>query len=131
MPPAARQQDTVTGTDTHLVVTPGSPPAPTPFPFTTTTWTGGLSTDVFIDNRPAVVTGSQLAIVPPHPPPPPPASFVTPPLNQGTVADGAASVLINGRPAGRQGDSVSTCNDGGPPAVPARIMTGSARVMIE
>lgn len=130
MPPAARQHDTVAGTDTHLVATPASPPAPTPFPFTTSTWTGGLATDVFVDGRPAVVMGAQIAIVPPHPPPPPPASFATPPLNQGSVSAGSATVLINSSPAARQGDAVTTCNDGGPPVVPARITTGSGLVVI-
>jgi uncharacterized Zn-binding protein involved in type VI secretion len=124
MPPAARQTDTVAGTDTHLV-SAGPSQTLTPFVFATSTWTGGLSADVLVDGLPAAVAGSQISIVPPHGP----ASFVTPPLNRGVVASGSSIVLINGKPAARQGDPVTTCNDG-PPTVPARIATGSGTVII-
>jgi phage baseplate assembly protein W len=66
--PAARQNDPVTGTDTHilLVPSPGGPvPTPTPLPFTGQLMTG-LSTDVLIDGLPAAIQGSVAQNVPPH-----------------------------------------------------------------
>lgn len=108
--PAAKQNDQVTGTDVHVVMipSPGGPvPTPTPMPFSGTL-SGALSEDVVVESMPAAVVGSTATNVP-HVPTGGP--FQRPPSNQGTVLAGSGSVLINGKPAARAGDSVLTCND--------------------
>lgn len=114
MPPAAKQGDPVTGTDTHIVLmpSPGGPvPTPTPLPFAGTI-TGGCVPTVLIDGMPAAVVGSTAANSPPHIPPG--GTFQIPPTNQGVVALGSATVLVGGAPAARAGDPVNTCNDPAP-----------------
>jgi uncharacterized Zn-binding protein involved in type VI secretion len=89
MPPAARMGDTVTGSDTHVIMvpSPGGPvPTPTPMP------------------------------------------FQVPPTNQGTISKGSATVLINGKPAARTGDTVLTCND--PAPAPVGTIEATSTVMI-
>ncbi|WP_026315980.1 PAAR domain-containing protein [Actinokineospora enzanensis] len=113
MSPGARLGDKVVGTDTHvlMVPSPGGPvPTPTPLPFTGTI-TGDCSTDVFITGAPAAVAGSTATNAPPHVAPSP---FQNPPTNRGTVVRGSGTVLINGKPAARTGDTVQTCNDPAP-----------------
>jgi uncharacterized Zn-binding protein involved in type VI secretion len=110
--PAARQNDPVVGTDTHilLVPSPGGPvPTPTPLPFQGKLLSG-LSTDVFIDGLPAATVDSVAQNLPPHIAPPP-ATFQKPPANQGTVLAGSTTVLVNGKGLARVGDQVKTCND--------------------
>jgi uncharacterized Zn-binding protein involved in type VI secretion len=128
--PAARQNDPVTGTDTHilLVPSPGGPvPTPTPLPFTGQLMTG-LSTDVLIDGLPAAIQGSVAQNMPPHIAPPP-ATFSKPPTNQGRVVTGSPTVLVNGKPLARLGDPVLTCND--PADLPAgAISAGSPDVLV-
>ncbi|HEV7965800.1 MAG TPA: PAAR domain-containing protein [Actinoplanes sp.] len=128
--PAARQNDPVTGTDTHilLVPSPGGPvPTPTPLPFTGQLMTG-LSTDVLIDGLPAAIQGSVAQNMPPHIAPPP-ATFSKPPTNQGRVVTGSPTVLVNGKPLARLGDPVLTCND--PADLPAgTISAGSPDVLV-
>jgi uncharacterized Zn-binding protein involved in type VI secretion len=128
--PAARQNDPVTGTDTHilLVPSPGGPvPTPTPLPFTGQLMTG-LSTDVLIDGLPAAIQGSVAQNMPPHIAPPP-ATFSKPPTNQGRVVTGSPTVLVNGKPLARLGDPVLTCND--PADLPVgTISAGSPDVLV-
>jgi uncharacterized Zn-binding protein involved in type VI secretion len=114
MPAAAKQGDMVTGQDTHIIMvsTPGGPvPTPTPMPFNGTI-TGGCSTDVFIDGKPAAVVGSTATNAPAHIPAGGP--FQAPPTNSGDVILGSGTVLINGKAAARSGDTVNTCNDPAP-----------------
>lgn len=129
--PAARQNDPVTGTDTHIVMVPnpgGATPTPLPHPFNGQL-VSGLSTDVLTDGLPAATVGSVAQNMPPHIPTPPGTSFQRPPTNQGTVTMGSATVLINGKQAARAGDQVTTCND--PADAPTSTITGgSAGVMI-
>lgn len=129
--PAARQNDPVTGVDTHVVLVPawGAPaPTPLPHPFAGPL-SSGLSADVLIDGLPAATVGSVAENRPPHLPTPPGTSFQVPPRNRGTVQSGSTTVLINGRGAARMGDVVLTCND--PVDLPAGTITaGSARVVI-
>ncbi|HVK22981.1 MAG TPA: PAAR domain-containing protein [Actinokineospora sp.] len=109
---AAKQGDKVLATDTHILMvpSPGGPVAtPTPLPFVGTI-TSGCSTDVMIGGAPAAVVGSTVTNSPPHICPPP-ATFQVPPTNQGTVVKGSGTVLINNKPAARNGDKVNTCND--------------------
>jgi uncharacterized Zn-binding protein involved in type VI secretion len=128
MPFAAKMNDQVVGTDTHIVLvpTPGGPvPTPLPSPFAGTI-TGGCSPTVTIDGQPAAVVGSTATNNPAHIPPG--GSFQTPPTNSGTVFAGSASVTINNKPAARIGDSVQTCND--PAPAPTSRIVGAGTVSI-
>ena len=129
MPGAARQTDTVTGTDTHIVMvpSPGGPvPTPVPMPFSGTIVQGTEAT-VLIDGLPAATTASVALNMPPHVPTGGP--FQRPPSNQGRVMTGSATVLVGGQPAARVGDTVRTCND--PIDLPnGSITSGSAEVIV-
>lgn len=131
MPPAARRNDPVVATDTHIVAVPsptGTVPTPLPHPFSGTVQTD-LSTDVLIDGLGAATVGSVAINQPPHLPTPPGTSFLRPPTNRGAVFTGSATVLIDGRAAARAGDLVRTCND--PVDLPVGSITaGSPDVQI-
>src|SRR3954451_4671243 len=123
--PAARQGDPVTGTDVHilLVPSPGGPvPTPTPLPFSGTL-TGGCVADVLVNGKPVAVQGSTATNVPPHVAPPP-ATFAKPPSNSATVLMGSLTVLAAGRPVGRLGDQVLSCND--PVDAPTSAIAGGS-----
>jgi hypothetical protein len=128
--PAARQNDPVIATDTHilLVPSPGGPvPTPTPLPFSGQL-VGNLSPDVMINGLPAAVQGSIAQNMPPHIAPPP-ATFSKPPTNQGRVLIGSQTVLVNNKPLARLGDQVMTCND--PVDAPVGSITaGSPDVLV-
>ncbi|WP_436500698.1 PAAR domain-containing protein [Actinokineospora sp. HUAS TT18] len=126
---AAKQGDKVVATDTHILMvpSPGGPvPTPTPLPFVGTI-TGGCSSNVMIGGAPAAVTGSTVTNNPPHICPPP-ATFQKPPTNQGTVLKGSSTVLINNKPAARNGDKVNTCND--PAPLPQGTIIAAGTVII-
>jgi uncharacterized Zn-binding protein involved in type VI secretion len=125
--PAARRNDPVIGTDTHiLLVPPGPVPTPTPLLFSGKLMTL-LSTDVFINGLPAATVGSIAQNLPPHVPLPS-TSFSKPPTNQGRVMTGSATVLVNGKQLARLGDPVLTCND--PTDLPvSKITAGSPDVL--
>lgn len=124
--PAARQNDPVTGIDTHVLLVPGAGPTPTPLPFAGQLATS-LSPDVLINGLPAATQGS-IAQQPPHLPPPS-TSFSKPPTNQGQVVVGSLTVLVNGKPLARLGDPVATCND--PVDLPVSTITaGSPDVLV-
>ena len=126
--PAAKQGDQVVGVDTHIVVVPGSPaPVPLPHPFAGML-SGGLSTDVKISGKPAAVVGSTADNSPPHLPTPPGVSFQKPPANKATIQAGSQTVMINGKPAARNGDKALTCND--PSDLPAGTVIAVGTVMI-
>jgi uncharacterized Zn-binding protein involved in type VI secretion len=108
---AAKQGDKITATDTHIILvpSPGGPvPTPTPMPFVGTIMSG-VSTDVFIEGKPAATVDSVAINMPPHIPAAGP--FQKPPTNQGKIMTGSTGVFINGKPAARQGDMAMTCND--------------------
>lgn len=126
--PAAKQGDQVMATDTHIVMipSPGGPvPTPLPHPFTGMV-DGGLSGDVNIQGLPAAVQGSTASNLPPHIPQGGP--FQTPPANSATIQNGSGSVFINGKPAARNGDTATTCND--PADLPAGTVVAVGTVMI-
>ncbi len=127
--PAARQNDPVIATDTHIVMVP-SPggPVPTPLPHVFNgKLLSGLSTKVFIDGRAAATVQSVAQNQPPHLPTPPGTAFQKPPTNQGRVQIGSTKVFIQGKQAARQGDTVMTCND--PTDAPVgKISIGSTKV---
>ena len=126
--PAAKQGDRVVATDIHIqmVPSPGGPvPTPVPGPFSGVL-EGGLSTDVNIEGKPAAVFGSTATNTPAHVPAAGP--FQKPPSNRATVIAGSATVLINGKPAARQGDTALTCND--PADLPAGTVLAASTVMV-
>ena len=114
--PAAKQGDTITASESHIVMVPsstGSTPTPLPHPFRGTL-TLNLSSNVFINGQPAAMQGSGAINTPPHVPTSPGTSFQTPPSNRGIIMSGSSSVKINGRSAARIGDTVQTCADPAP-----------------
>jgi uncharacterized Zn-binding protein involved in type VI secretion len=109
--PAAKQGDKIIATDTHIIMipSPGGPvPTPTPLPFSGTL-VSGLSSDVFIEGKPAATVDSEALNQPMHIPAGGP--FQKPPSNKGKILIGSTGVFINGKPAARQGDPATTCND--------------------
>jgi uncharacterized Zn-binding protein involved in type VI secretion len=111
--PAAKQGDRVVAVDTHIVMVPQVPsPSPTPLPHPFAgLLNGGLSADVKISGRPAATVGSTADNTPPHVPTAPGTTFQRPPSNKATVQQGSPTVMINGKPAARNGDKALTCND--------------------
>jgi uncharacterized Zn-binding protein involved in type VI secretion len=108
-PPAAKQGDKVVAVDTHMIQPPGtSPPVPVPHPFNGII-DGALSSNVKIQGMPAATVNSTATNTPPHVPIG--GSFVIPPKNRATIIKGSATVMINGQPAARAGDTALTCND--------------------
>lgn len=128
--PAAKQGDIVQAVDTHIVMvpTPGGPvPTPTPgHPFNGLI-DGSLSSDVKVMGLPAATVGSTATNQPPHIPIGGP-SFQIPPTNQATIIVGSGTVLINGKPAARNGDTANTCND--PAPLPVGTVVAAGTVMI-
>lgn len=111
--PAAKQNDTITATDTHIVMVPssgGPVPTPLPHPFHGII-NGNLSPDVNIMGLPAATQDSTADNTPRHVPTPPGTSFQTPPKNIGTIKVVSQTVKINGKGAARNGDRAETCND--------------------
>jgi len=109
--PAAKQGDHIIATDIHIIMipSPGGPvPTPLPHPFTGMI-AGGLSANVKIMGMPAATLGSTANNLPPHIPQGGP--FQKPPMNKATIIIGSPTVLINGKPAARNGDTALTCND--------------------
>jgi len=107
--PAAKQGDQITATDTHVVQPPGTaPPATISLPFAGTI-DDVLSSNVNIMSLPAATKDSTATNTPPHVPTG--GAFVKPPSNKGTITTGSATVKINGKPAARNGDTATTCND--------------------
>jgi uncharacterized Zn-binding protein involved in type VI secretion len=109
--PAAKQGDQITAIDTHIILipSPGGPvPTPLPHPFSGII-NGNLSSNVTIMGMAAATQGSTADNLPPHIPQGGP--FQTPPRNRGQIMSGSATVMINGKPAARNGDTAQTCND--------------------
>jgi uncharacterized Zn-binding protein involved in type VI secretion len=110
--PAAKQGDQIVAVDTHIYLVPAAAGAPVPTPLPSP-FNGilnqGLSTNVKIMGLFAATVGSTAMNTPPHFPQGGP--FQKPPSNQGRVIAGSASVMINAKPAARNGDSAMTCND--------------------
>ena len=108
---AAKENDMVVGTDIHVVMipSPGGPvPTPLPHPFAGKL-DGQLSPDVTIDGKAAAAKGSTASNSPAHVPQGGP--FQTPPKNRAEVMTGSTTVLVNGKPMARMGDTALTCND--------------------
>lgn len=127
--PAAKQGDQVVAVDIHIYLIPaaaGAPvPTPLPSPFNGIL-SQGLSTDVKIMGMFAATVGSVATNMPPHLPMGGP--FQKPPTNQGRIIAGSTSVMINGKPAARTGDSALTCND--PADLPNGKVVAAGNVLI-
>lgn len=127
--PAAKQGDKVMATDTHIIMIPAPPgppiPTPLPHPFVGII-TGGLSSNVKIMGMPAATVGSTADNLPPHIPQGGP--FQKPPTNKGQIIMGSQRVMINGKPAARNGDTAMTCND--PADMPVGKVIAVGTVMI-
>lgn len=116
--PAAKQGDQIVATDIHIILIPAPPgppvPTPLPHPFTGII-NANLSTNVKIMGMPAATQGSTADNTPPHIPQGGP--FQVPPTNKGQITMGSVTVMINNKPAARNGDMALTCFDvPGPPA---------------
>jgi len=129
--PAAKQGDQITAVDTHIVMVPAPPgppvPTPLPHPFSGLI-NGGLSTDVKIMGMAAATQGSTADNMPPHLPTPPGTVFQIPPTNRGTIMMGSSSVMINGKPAARNGDTAQTCADPVPNMSATVIAVGTVMI---
>lgn len=126
--PAAKQGDQITAVDTHIIMipSPGGPvPTPVPLPFSGMI-NGNLSSNVKIMGMAAATQGSTADNLPPHIPPGGP--FQKPPSNKGQIMTGSATVMINGKPAARNGDTAQTCND--PVDAPVGTVIAVGTVMI-
>ncbi len=114
--PAAKQGDQVIAVDIHIVMVPspsGPVPTPLPHPFSGML-DGNLSQNVNVMGMPAATAGSTADNQPPHLPTPPGTAFQIPPTNKATIIKGSGTVMINGKPAARLGDTVQTCADPAP-----------------
>lgn len=127
--PAAKQGDQIMATDIHIIMIPAAPappiPTPLPHPFMGII-NGNLSSDVKIMGMPAATVGSTAQNIPPHIPQGGP--FQNPPTNKGTIQMGSLTVMINGKPAARNGDMAMTCND--PTDMPVGTVMAVGTVMI-
>lgn len=127
--PAAKMGDKMMASDIHIILIPAPPgppvPTPLPHPFVGTIMSN-CSMNVMIEGKPAATVGSQAMNVPPHIPQGGP--FQVPPTNQGQIIMGSTTVMINSKPAARNGDTVLTCNDPAPMPVGKIIAIG--KVMI-
>ena len=127
--PAAKQGDQVVATDTHIVMipSPGGPvPTPLPNPFVGQL-DGSLSSDVNIDGQAG--RGARAR---------PPRTrrrtsrragrFRCRRRTRATIQLGSGTVLINGKPAARNGDTAMTCND--PSDLPVGQVVAVSTVLI-
>lgn len=121
---AAKQNDTITATDMHMVQMPDDgTPELLPHSFSGGL-NQGLSGSVYINGQAAAVVGSSGQNATPHAPTPPGIAFVNPPSNTGTVTGGSATVFIGGQAAARAGDSATTCADPSPNTSATVVVNG-------
>ncbi len=128
--PAAKQNDTIVATDTHIVLVPsatGSIPTPLPHAFNGVI-SAKLAANVNIMGQPAATVGSTAINTPLHIPTPPGISFQTQPTDTGTISMGSTTVKINGKMAARSGDTANTCND--PAELPVGVVVAKGTVNI-
>jgi len=105
---AAKKGDQITATDNHQIQHPNGLVSIVPHPFAGQI-DGNLSSDVNIMGMAAATKDSTATNTPSHVPIG--GTFVKPPSNKGTIAEGSSTVFINGKAAARNGDGATTCND--------------------
>lgn len=109
--PAAKMGDTVVAIDIHIIIVPAIVPIPTPLPHPFNgVLDSALSPNVHVMGLPAATLGSIAHNLPPHIPMGP-GPFAKWPSNIGTIITGSPSVMVNGKPLARVGDTALTCND--------------------
>jgi uncharacterized Zn-binding protein involved in type VI secretion len=135
MPAAAKENDRVHNSDTHIVMVPsasGQTPTSLPGHIFDAPITEGLSSNVFIERHAAATAGSVARTnLTQHPPMSPGVAFQLPPSFEGRITMGSNTVFINGKPAARHGDPALTCNE--PPLPPpgaGRVEVASSHVNI-
>lgn len=128
--PAAKSNDQVTATDTHIVIVPAGPAqVPTPLPHVFAgIISGGTIATVKIAGQPAAVQGSTADNTPAHIPTPPGVTFQKPLTNKATISKGSATVMIGGKPAARHGDTAMTCNDPADAPVGSVVAAGTVGI---
>lgn len=127
--PAAKEGDHIVAVDTHIILvpSPGGPiPTPLPHPFDGII-NAELSSNVKIMGLFAATVGSMADNLPPHIPEGG-GPFQDPPRNKGEIIMGSPTVMINGKPAARNGDTALTCND--PADLPIGKIIAVGTVMI-
>ena len=127
--PAAKQGDTITAVDIHIIMIPaaaGAPvPTPMPHPFNGII-NGSLSPNVNVMGMPAATQGSTAHE---HAAAHPAGRTVSEAaVQQATIMMGSMRVMINGKPAARAGDTALTCND--PADLPVGTVVATGTVMI-
>lgn len=122
---AAKQGDKITAVDTHITLTQGMA-TPLLYPFTGII-NDNLSNNVNVMGKPAATVGSTAENTPPHIPQG--GTFQKTPTNKGQITAGSATVMINGKPAARNGDRALTCDDD-PVAMPKGTVVAASTVMI-
>src|SRR5258708_5694131 len=128
--PAAKQGDRVVATDIHIVMVQAGPsqvPTPLPHPFIGTI-SGGPSSNAKIMGLAAPTDGNTANNAPPHIATPRGTAFQKQPSNKATIQIGSPTVMINGKPAARNGDTAMTCND--PADLPAGKLIAAGTVFI-
>ena len=115
--PAAKESDRIVATDTHIV---NGKPMQLPF---NGIIDGDLSADVIIEHRHAAMIESTATNTPRHVPSPDKTAS-----NRGVIVAGSGTVLINHRPAARDGDKAKTCND--PEDRPVGTVVASSTVIV-
>ncbi len=126
--PAAKQGDQIVAVDIHIILVPsasGTTPTPIPHPFNGIL-DSNLSMDVKIMGKPAATVGSIATNTPAHIPQG--GSFSVPPTNKGNVTVGSTTVMINGKPAARNGDAAITCQDAGWAMPPKVVAVGTVMI---
>jgi uncharacterized Zn-binding protein involved in type VI secretion len=108
--PAAVAGDRITGICAgHQIPSPAGAPVPAPpMPFSAPLTTG-LATQVLIGGKPAAVVGSGGLCVPPHVGLHASDPFMAPPMQRGTIVQGATMVLIEGKPAASAQSQATMC----------------------
>ena len=73
----------------------------------------------------AATVGSTADNTPTHVPTPPGTAFQNPPSNKATIMTGSTTVMIDGQPAARNGDTAETCNDPSDQTIGTVVATGT------
>ena len=129
---AAKAFDPVVGIDVHIIQPPGPvPPVPIPHPFVgmlidPMDFAPIIGATVMVNGLPRATAGTGGKAIPPHIPIG--GSFSKPPTNTAQVITGSPTVMINGKPAARNGDTALTCND--PADLPVGTVVSVGTVMV-